>query len=276
MEAIEDKSYADMLALIGYQDLQGTLQDLGADNPDTRLKLDMKDRNPDDGVTDVAYEKGFCLLRTIEEAVGRELFDSFLNQYFNSHAFSSITTETFLDYYQKELIGNDSALAQQIDIRQWIYEPGLPENHPEFTSERFYAVDTALADWKTGTPASNLSTNSWSTHEWLHFIRHLPEDITILQMKALDDSFHFTTSGNSELLAAWFQHVIPHRYEAAYPALENFLINVGRRKFLTPLYTALIETPEGRQMAESIYSKARPNYHFVSRQTIDDLLNPEQ
>src|SRR3546814_10043495 len=102
MEAIEDKSYADMLALIGYQDLQGTLQDLGADNPDTRLKLDMKDRNPDDGVTDVAYEKGFCLLRTIEEAVGRERFDSFLNQYFNSHAFSSITTETFLDYYQKD------------------------------------------------------------------------------------------------------------------------------------------------------------------------------
>src|SRR3546814_17987945 len=44
MEAIEDKSYADMLALIGYQDLQGTLQDLGADNPDTRLKLDMKNK----------------------------------------------------------------------------------------------------------------------------------------------------------------------------------------------------------------------------------------
>src|SRR3546814_20867587 len=102
MEAIEDKSYADMLALIGYQDLQGTLQDLGADNPDTRLTLDMKDRNPDDGVPDVAYEKGFCLMRTIEEAVGRERFDSFLNQYFHSTAFSSIPTEPFINYEKKD------------------------------------------------------------------------------------------------------------------------------------------------------------------------------
>lgn len=272
MEAIEGRPYANMLALIGFQDLQNTIQRLGKSNPDTRLKLDLKGRNPDDGVSDIAYEKGFALLRTIEEAVGRERFDAFLKQYFESHAFSSITTTEFLDYYQKELIGSDSALAQQINIRQWIYEPGLPENHPEFTSERFAAVDEALTAWKNGTAAARLQTSNWSTHEWLHFIRHLPEDMTTEQMEELDKAFQFTGSGNSEILAAWFLHAIRHRYEPANPALEKFLVNVGRRKFLTPLYTELIKTAEGKKMAESIYAKARPNYHFVSRQTMDELL----
>lgn len=275
MEAVEGPSYAEMLAMIGYQDLQGTLERLGSDNPDTRLKLDLKGRNPDDGVSDIAYEKGYCLLRTIEAATGRQRFDAFLKAYFNGHAFQGITTEAFLDYYRKELIGGDSSLAQKINIEQWIYEPGLPRNHPEFTSERFDAVDKALAAWEGGTSPAGLQTSEWSTHEWLHFIRHLPEDLSTDQMAALDKAFNFTGSGNSELLAAWFLHAIRHRYEAAYPALEKFLVSVGRRKFLTPLYTALIKTTEGRERAVDIYDKARPNYHFVSRQTMDELLQEE-
>jgi len=272
MEAIEGRPYADMLALIGFQDLKNTIQRLGDTDPDTRLKLDLKGRNPDDGVTDVAYEKGFALLRTIEQAVGRERFDAFLKKYFNSHAFNSVTTEEFLDYYQKELIGADSALAKKINIRQWIYEPGLPGNHAEFSSERFEAVDQALTELENGSAPAQLQTQNWSTHEWLHFIRHLPENMDSAQMKTLDEAFHFTGSGNSELQAAWFLHAIRNRYEAAYPALEEFLVHVGRRKFLIPLYTALTESPGGKEMAELIYRKARPNYHYVSRQTIDELL----
>lgn len=91
-------------------------------------------------------------------------------------------------------------------------------------------------------------------------------------MQDLDKAFNFTNSGNSEILAAWFIHAVQNKYSAAYPALEKFLVNVGRRKFLTPLYQALIKTPEGKTMAKEIYTKARPNYHFVSINTIDALL----
>src|SRR5690606_39359935 len=104
------------------------------------------------------------------------------------------------------------------------------------------------------------------------FIRHLPENMDSAHMKTLDEAFHFTGSGNSELQAAWVLHAIRNRYEAAYPALEEFLVHVGRRKFLIPLYTALTESPGGKEMTEMIYRKARPNYHYVSRQTIDELL----
>ncbi|MDX5347579.1 MAG: leukotriene A4 hydrolase C-terminal domain-containing protein, partial [Hymenobacteraceae bacterium] len=85
-----------------------------------------------------------------------------------------------------------------------------------------------------------------------------------------------TNSGNSEILAAWLLHAIRHDYKAADQALENFLVKVGRRKFLTPLYKALKERPEGLKRALEIYSKARPNYHAVSTNTLDELLNYKQ
>ena len=90
---------------------------------------------------------------------------------------------------------------------------------------------------------------------------------------ALDQRFGFTNSGNCEILAAWFQITIRSDYHGADSAIEEFLINVGRRKFLTPTYKALIESDSTKKMALEIYEKARKNYHSVSTGTIDDLLN---
>lgn len=271
MESLEGKSYADMLQVLGYQDLVETVNEYGKDNPDTRLKLDLDGRDPDDGMSDIAYEKGCCLLLLMEQTVGRPAFDTFLKKYFTENAFKPMTTELFLEYYNRELVKGDQAIADKIQIDKWIFEPGIPANCPKFTSARFDAVDQTLADFAQGTPAKNLQTKDWSTHEWLHFIRLLPADISLEKMKELDEAFHFTTSGNSEILFAWFMHAVPHRYEAAYPAMEEFLVHVGRRKFLTPLYKELSKTPEGRRMGEAIYQKARPNYHFVAVQTMDEL-----
>jgi hypothetical protein len=141
------------------------------------------------------------------------------------------------------------------------------------TSNRFEQVNTALASWKNGTPAGQLTTENWSSHEWLHFVRHLPSNLTTEQMPALDNAFGFSQSGNSEIQAAWFAHVITHQYTAAYPQLKAFLTKVGRRKFLVPLYKQMAETPEGKKMALDIYRQARPNYHAVSTNTLDKLLS---
>ena len=100
----------------------------------------------------------------------------------------------------------------------------------------------------------------------------LPETMTQKQMAELDKAFNFTNSGNSEVLAAWVLHTIKNNYTTADQALEKFLVNVGRRKFLVPIYKALNATPEGKKKALAIYAKARPNYHAVSTVTLDELL----
>ena len=123
-----------------------------------------------------------------------------------------------------------------------------------------------------GKPISKSVTDKWSTFEWVYFLRFLPEKMPVEKLRELDDEFHFTESTNSEIQAEWYSMAIRNNYKEANPYIEKFLINVGRRKFLEPIYSELVKTPEGKRFAMEVYMKARRNYHFVSVNTLDDLL----
>lgn len=277
MEALYGKSYFDMSRSLDFRGLSENIESLKSkgQEKDTHLKLDLGGRDPDGAVGPVAYDKGALFLSHIEQTVGRERFDVFLKQWFDTNAFGVRTTEDFVAYLNDELIKGDSVLAGKINADAWIFGPGIPDNHPRYENERFQAIDAGIAQWASGALSNTLVTGEWSTHEWLYFLRNLPEDQVANRMKELDRTFKFNQSKNSEITSQWLQMAVRHKYEAAYPRLEEFLTEQGRRKFLAPLYTAMAETPEGLKMARSIYSKARPGYHSVSYHTIDEILGWE-
>ena len=274
MEEMYGESYSEMLASLALSGLKEEVKSMteNGNAADTRLKLDLEGRNPDDGVTSIAYDKGHFFLRKLEEMAGREKFDAFLEEYFETNAFETMTTEDFIAYTKEHLFEKNKVLAADEIFDEWIYGEGLPENVPDVSAERFVKVDTVLSNWMGGKSAAALDTENWSTHEWLHFLGSLPNNLSTSQMKELDQAFGFTNSGNSEILTAWFIHTIRNDYEPAQSSLENFLVEVGRRKFLMPLYGEMIKTEEGKKMAAKIYEKARPNYHFVSVNSIDAML----
>jgi leukotriene-A4 hydrolase len=270
MEEVFGRDYSEMLALLGYQDLEATVSELPP--RDTHLFLDLTDRDPDEAATKLAYEKGYFLLRLIEETVGRPAFDAFLRAYFDEHAFQSMTTAEFIEELRTKLLSKHAGSEDRIGVEQWIHTPGIPVNVPQVHSDAFTKVEAQVKAFGAGTGASALSTQNWSTHEWIHFLRSLPKPLTREQMAALDDAFKFSASGNSEILHEWLLQAIENKYEPAYDALEKFLSRQGRRKFLKPLYQKLAETPEGLDRARRIYAKARPMYHAVSYRTIDSIL----
>ncbi|ALJ00445.1 M1 family metallopeptidase [Rufibacter tibetensis] len=272
MEALYGPEYAEMLHTLGYQDLLHTLEELEATPQDTCLKLNLENRDPDEGLTEIAYEKGNLFLRQIERLVGRTRFDGFVNKYFGTFKFTSMTTAAFEQFLEKELLNGYEELQRQINPAAWIHSPGIPAGTPAPKALLFEKVSLELQKWQEGTSATELHTQNWSTHEWLYFLSNLPRKLQKEQIEELDQAFGFTNSGNSEILAEWFKDAIRHQYKIAYPALEAFLVRVGRRKFLMPLYKALLESEEGTTLAKSIYQKARPNYHAVSTSSLDPLL----
>jgi leukotriene-A4 hydrolase len=269
MEEISGRDYSEMLALLGRQDLEATVAELPP--RDTHLLLDLTGRDPDEAATKLPYEKGYFLLRLIEETVGRAPWDAFLRDYFDRHAFHGMTTSEFVN----ELRGAFPQLESRVDVNEWINGPGIPENAPVVQSDAFVKVEQQVQAFENGAPAAQLAAGQWSTHEWIHFLRRLPKQLTTAQMKDLDAAFGFTASGNSEILNEWLLQAIEHDYEPAYDALERFLLRQGRRKFLKPLYQKLAETAEGMERARRIYAKARPMYHSVSYRTIDQILKWE-
>ena len=275
MEELHGREYAEMLAALGRQDLEETIDDLGPRSDDTHLHLDLAGRDPDDGMTDVAYEKGALFLRRLEERVGRERWDAFLHDYFDRFAFRSMDTAGFLRFLDRELLEPEGLEPEELRIDAWVHGPGLPANAPEIESDAFDRVEAEIERWRGDVAASALETGGWSTHEWLHFLRNLPDELTAERMKELDREYALTETGNSEILCAWLLVAIRSDYSPADEALERFLTTQGRRKFLEPLYEELAKTERGLARAREIYAEGRPTYHPVSRKTIDDVLEWE-
>jgi len=275
MEKIFGMKYAKMQTKLGMGELKETIHRITASGKpeDTHLYLHLEGRDPDDGMSDIAYEKGRFFLQTIEGAVGRENFDAFLKEYFSTNAFKPMNTERFIAYLNEHLIKGDKELAAKIDMDAWIYGPGLPANCPATESEELDRVEAEVAAFNSdGKKANQLDTNGWTTHHWLYFFRNLSAEISSEQMADLDATYSFTNSKNSEILCDWFKHCIQHEYMEAYPQMKAFLIRVGRRKFLTPLYTPLSKTEEGKKWAREVFEIARTGYHSVSENSIEELL----
>ncbi|MBX2845902.1 MAG: M1 family metallopeptidase [Saprospiraceae bacterium] len=273
MEAIYGREYSEMLASLEYEGLKEEIESFRANKtlPDTRLKVELEGRDPEETFSGIPYNKGYLFLRNIEETVGREKFDAFLKEYFDAYGFKVMNTEAFIQLLNIHLIEGDETIAEQLNLNEWIFEPGLPAKHPIPTSDKFAEVEKLITDDMDYASIKETAAN-WSTHEWLRFVNKLPRDIGTEKMAQLDETLDLTNSTNAEIQAAWYKLAIANQYEAAYPNIEAFLVNVGRYKFLGPLYTEFAKTPGGLVQAIQIYEKARPNYHSVSSGRADKVL----
>jgi leukotriene A-4 hydrolase/aminopeptidase len=273
IEAVYGLPRREMEATLGRRSLEEELAAM--DERDEILHVDLKGRDPDEGFTGVPYEKGALFLRYLEEKVGREKFDRFVRGYFDSHAFQSITTETFVDYLQKNLLSGNSQISRA-DVDEWVEKAGLPQNAPQPKSDAFQKVETQANDYLSGKiQASAVQSKSWTTQEWLHFLKTMPEKVGAEKMSELDNAFNLTKVGNSEIAFQWLLMSIKNDYAAAYPRLEEFLTSIGRRKFVKPLFDELAKTPKGTKRANDIYAKARSGYHPITQASVDQILKKE-
>lgn len=278
VEAIYGRERAELEARIGKRELLAELADpeILANSPELQhLRTDLAGLDADANFSTIPYEKGALLLRLLEDTYGRERFDAFLRKWFDSHAFGSVSTDDFLNFVGLELIGVSEPLPgkRPPDLAAWIDGAGLPDDAPEPSAAQLDAVEQAAKQWLAGEQAlGEIATKDWTAWHWLHFLRSMPNELGTARMTELDRAFGLTASGNAEILGQWLILVARERYEPGFDRLERFLIEVGRRKFLTPIYRALLTSEAGRVQAKAIYAKARPGYHAISRGTIDELV----
>ncbi len=274
MEALYGVERAQMQQVLDRRGLDDEITRLGGPaSKDTILHIDLTGRDPDDALTDIAYEKGATFLRVLEQAVGRPAFDAFLRGYFDRNAFQSITTAQFVADVREHLFKNDPQLEQRVKLQEWLFQPGMPDNAPRPASDALARVDEAVKAFAGGAPAASIARASgWNTQEWLHFIGALPEKLSAGQLADLDRTFGLSARGNAEVLFAWLRVAIRNHYTPAMPALERFLTTQGRRKFLRPLYEDLMKADWGKAEARRIYSRARPLYHSLSTNTLDPII----
>jgi aminopeptidase N len=272
MESVFGNERALMEKALGAQDLNYEIAELAPG--DTQLYIDLKGRDPDDAFSGVPYVKGQLFLIYLEEKFGRDRFDPFILKYFNDHAFESLGTTNFVVYLKENLTHKYPNIVSDEVLNEWIYEQGLPSYVPKPKSDAFTTIDLNINRLLANEiQIAQLSTAKWTLHEWLHFINNLPFDMTTELMTKLDNDFNLTLSSNAEIAHAWYLLSIRVGYDVVYPEMSKYLIAIGRRKLIVPLYKELATTAKGKAWAQDVYKKARPGYHGLAQGTVDGILN---
>jgi aminopeptidase N len=273
VEAVYGPKVAAQQVALGLDAMNTAIADNGGPTgADTRLHIDLKGRDPGDGLTDIAYEKGAAFLITIEKMVGRERFDAWLKGWFGRHKFAPVTTSIFLADLREHLVKGDQKLEAALQLDRWVSQPGVPDNIFKADPQAFAEVDQAVAAFKTGKQPASEAWTRWTTDEKLRFLTRLDKKQPADRLAALDRAFNLSSAGNNEVRFAFLTLAVANRFDPAVPALEQFLLMQGRRKFVRPLITTLAEDKEwGRPIAIRVYAKARPQYHPVTTRDLDKL-----
>jgi len=268
VEAIYGEKRATQEALLDFAEIERTLAEVGSDAPGTAL------HQPDgtEGAgSAIVYNKGAAFLRTLEHAVGRERFDAWLRQWFDNHAFEPATSAMMLADMEQNL-ARSPAEAQALRLREWIYAPGLPANVWRPDPAAFAIVDDAARRY-AASGAIPAGWAQWTSAERQRFLQTLPNERSAGQLRALDQALGLSRTGNNEELFLWLNLALANRYEPAAPQAEQFLTNVGRTKFVRPLFATLMGEGEwGQRIARRIYDRTRASYHSLTRQAVDAIV----
>lgn len=268
LEALEGAEFVALHAAIGRAGLAREVKRFGDDSPYTRLRTELEGVDPDEVFSLVPYEKGFLLVRLIHETVGQQRFDAFLRAYIERFRFQSITTEQWEEFMEAQLPG----VLKQVDAEAWLRSPGVPKNEPTFASDRKVAVDKLAAAWGEGQRPTQESAAKWSPEEWLLYLQGLPKKIDLDHCKTLDETFGLTEQGNSEILVEWLGIAVASGYGPAIERACAFVREMGRMKYLKPLYSVLAANPDTKERALAIFAEVRPTYHPIAQMVVESVL----
>ncbi len=260
MEVIYDVGRANEERVIGYRELLGNFEQVPEDMQALAPRMTPEDGEDSQGT--IPYYKGQLFLEYLEAAFGRETFDAFLNGYFETFGWQTITTEIFLAHLEQELLSMEGAPLTRAQVEPWLYEPGLPADAPVPVSATLDAAAEMAADWAGGAMATaDIPVDVWSAQAVIHFINSLPGDLSDEKLADLDAVHSFSETRNAEIARTWFIQVATRRYTPAYPQLEAHLNRFGRGRLIAPVYRALASNGEDLDLAREMFERAKETYH---------------
>jgi leukotriene-A4 hydrolase len=268
-EVLEGRDYSQLLAVLGRNAMLDEMERLGEDSERTCLKFPQKGIDPDAVVTNIPYEKGYAFLVQLERVVGRKSFDEFIQKYLNTYAFQSLTTEEFVDFLKEHL----PQAVGEVDIDEWLYQPGFPESTHVLKSKLYDEVEVLITAYENGELPKKEQVSGWIFHQIFIFIQMLPEAIPVEDCQYLENLFSFKGSPRYAYFYDFYSLCIRSGYREVMPEVEYFLETIGVSSRVVKVYRALAETAWSKGLARKIFNRYQERYHPIARANIERALS---
>ncbi|EOY18490.1 Peptidase M1 family protein isoform 1 [Theobroma cacao] len=270
VEAVQGEDRAVLSIGIGWRGLNDEIKRFQDNLEFTKLKTNQEGVDPDTFYSQVPYEKGFQFLWCIERQIGRPAFDEFLKKYIATFKFKSIDTETFLDF----LKANAPGIEKEIDLVLWTEGTGIPPDAYEPVSNLYTKIVSLANEFKLGRMPREDEVADWQGQEWELYLENLPKVVEASQVFALDARYRLSESNDYEVKVAFLQLAILSKCRDFYGEVEKTLKEVGRMKYLRPLYTALVQgigKEEEKILAKRVFAEARDCYHPIAQGVVESI-----
>ncbi|KAL2897663.1 Leucine aminopeptidase [Bienertia sinuspersici] len=272
VEVVQGEERAALNIGIGWKGLNDEMERFKDNMEFTKLKTQQEGVDPDDVYSQVPYEKGFQFLWRIERQIGRPAFDEFVKKYITTFKFQSIDTETFLDFLKTNVPGIEKA----IDLELWTEGTGIPPDAMEPVSTIYTKIVSLAHEFKNGRMPREDEVADWGGQEWELYLENLPKAIEASQISALNERYQLAESKDHEVKVAFLQLAISCGCRDYYGEVEKTLKEVGRMKYLRPLYTYLVQGPgkeEEKILAKRVFAEARDCYHPIAQGVVEAILS---
>lgn len=135
-----------------------------------------------------------------------------------------------------------------------------------YQSSNFRALlECVLTRIKNFTPSPK-DVESLSGNQKLVFLQQLltfPEPLDAERVEKMGDVYEFNSSKNAEVKSGYFEVSLKSKVTSTYQHVAELLGQVGRMKFVRPLFTALNKVD--RPLALSTFEKNKGFYHPICR-----------
>lgn len=273
--AIHGESHRDFSAIIGWKALQDSVADFGDTHEFTKLIVDLKGKDPDDAFSSIPYEKGYTFLSYLEKQVGKDEWNRFIPHYFTTFARRSLDSYEFkanlLAFFESDTTASDAL--NKVDWDAWFYNPGIPPK-PDFDTSLVDVCYDLANKWEKIKPdkfePSVKDIKGWSANQIVVFLDRIQGFAVTLnkqETQSMGSIYGFAESRNVEVAARYFQIGLKARDESVYKPTAELLGNVGRIKFVRPLFKQLKEVD--RALAEETFEKNKDFYHPICRAIVE-------
>ncbi|XP_042477078.1 leucine aminopeptidase-like [Macadamia integrifolia] len=272
VEVVQGEEKAALNTGIGWRNLNEEMERFNDNMEFTKLKTKQEGVDPDDIYSRIPYEKGFQFLWRIERQIGRPAFDDFLKKYIASFKFQSIDTDMFLNFLKANVPGIET----EIDLVLWTEGTGIPPDAFEPVSNTYAKIVSLAKEFIHGRMLRDDEVSNWHGQEWELYLENLPKSVEASQVAALNAHYKLAESKNYDVKVAFLQLCISSGCKEYFSEVEKTLKEVGRMKYLRPLYTALVKDSgkeEAKILAKRVFGEARECYHPIAQGVVESIFS---
>lgn len=235
-----------------------------------------------DAFSSIPYEKGYTFLSFLEKQVGKEKWNTFIPHYFHKFARASLDSYDFkaclLAFFDSDTAA--TAALKKVDFDMWFYSPGLPPN-PDFDTSMVDVCYQLASKWENShadcfEPKAE-DIQGWLANQivvFLDCVQNFPSPLTKHHTHLMGSTYGFAKSSNVEVVARYYLVALKAKDDSVYNPTTDLLGNVGRMKFVRPLYRQLKEA--NRSLAMETFEKNKSFYHPICRGLVEkDLFGKE-